>query len=254
MAQTAGESSQPTAGMHMGDIPLRADSPEMFDRISSRYDLLNHLLSFGQDLLWRRKLARMMSSVPHGVVLDIACGTCDQILSAYRHNPDIDVGLGIDMAGKMLRVGSDKVVARRLSDRILLARGDGMDLPLADDSIDFAMISFGIRNMTDAGRSLTEFRRILKPGGTLSILEFSLPENRLIRTIYLGYFRHVLPRVGAIISGDSQAYSYLNKTVEAFYDGEEFCAMMRAAGFNSVGMMPLTLGTVTIYVGKKDDL
>jgi demethylmenaquinone methyltransferase/2-methoxy-6-polyprenyl-1,4-benzoquinol methylase len=235
-------------------IPSKADSPEMFDRISGRYDLLNHLLSFGQDILWRRRLSRIISVVSHEVVLDLACGTCDQILSAFRHNSDIGLGLGIDMAGRMLRIGSEKVASRGLSNKVRLVKGDGMDLPLADDSVDFAMISFGIRNMVDASACLSEFHRILKPGGTLAALEFSLPANRLIRTVYLWYFRWILPFAGAVISGDRQAYRYLNKTVEDFYDSEQFCNLMTASGFISIKAVPLTFGTARIYVGEKDDL
>jgi demethylmenaquinone methyltransferase/2-methoxy-6-polyprenyl-1,4-benzoquinol methylase len=238
----------------IGAVPSKADSPEMFDRISGRYDLLNHLLSFGQDILWRRKLSRMIRVVPHDVVLDLACGTCDQLLSAFKHNSDIGLGLGIDMAGRMLRIGSEKVVSRGLNNKVRLVKGDGMELSLADNSVDFAMISFGIRNVVDAGVCLTEFHRILKPGGTLAVLEFSLPANRLIRTVYLWYFRRILPFAGAIISGDRQAYRYLNRTVENFYDKEQFCNLMAAAGFNNIKTVPLTFGTASTYTGKKDDL
>lgn len=254
--------SGPTAGTgggimtndRTGAVPSKADSPEMFDRISDRYDLLNHLLSFGQDILWRRKLSRMMKAVPHDVVLDLACGTCDQILSAFRLNSDIGLVLGIDMAGRMLRIGSEKVASKGLSNKVRLVKGDGMVLPLADNSVDFAMISFGIRNMVDASVSLREFHRILKPCGTLAVLEFSLPANRLIRTLYLSYFRRILPFAGAIISGDRQAYRYLNKTVEDFYDGEQFCNLMTVAGFNNIQTVALSFGTASIYIGKKDDL
>jgi demethylmenaquinone methyltransferase/2-methoxy-6-polyprenyl-1,4-benzoquinol methylase len=235
----------------MENSPSKVDSPQMFDRISGRYDLLNHLLSFGQDFLWRRRVSRTLRKIPHDIVVDLACGTCDQILSAFKQNPDIRTGLAVDMAGRMLRIGSNKVETRGLNERIRLVRGDGMDIPLADDSVDCAMISFGIRNFVDADRSLVEFHRILKPGGSLAVLEFSLPKNRFIRMVYLLYFRHVLPWAGAVTSGDRHAYKYLNETVEDFYRRGEFCAMMRNAGFGGIEMTGLTFGAATIYIGKK---
>ena len=239
---------------HLEDGVSKADSPRMFDRISGRYDLLNHLLSFRQDYFWRRKLARMIREVPHDVVVDLACGTCDQILSAFRQNRDIRMGIAVDPAQRMLDIGSAKVKSAGLNRRISLIRGDGICLPLAGDCADCAMISFGIRNVVDAAGSLAELHRILKPGGSLAVLEFSLPGNRLIRTVYLLYFRHVLPRAGYAISGDGQAYRYLNRTVEDFYGRGEFCSMMRDAGFGGVEMTSLTFGAATIYIGKKNDI
>jgi len=223
----------------------------MFDRISRRYDFLNHFLSFGQDLLWRRKVALLMKKYPHDTVLDLACGTCDLILAAFKHNRDIRLGIGIDMAERMLDIGSQKVENLCKSGRIRLARGDGMQLPVRDGSVDFSMISFGIRNMVDPPKALGELCRVLKPGGRLAVLEFSLPQNRILRAIYLVYFRRILPKLGGLISGDYYAYSYLDKTVETFASGEEFCRMMLDAGFDGVSANPMTFGTVTLYVGVK---
>lgn len=231
--------------------PSRVNSHVMFDRISSRYDFLNHFLSFGQDLRWRRAVAKLMRQYPHAAVLDLACGTCDLILAAFKHNRDIELGLGIDMAERMLDIGSRKVRSRGHSGKIRLARGDGMRLPVRDSSIDFSMISFGIRNMVDPAKALSEFRRVLKPGGRLAVLEFSLPRNSILRAIYLVYFRKILPKLGGLISGDYYAYRYLDKTVETFASGEEFCKMMLDAGFDEVDAKPMTFGTVMLYVGVK---
>jgi len=232
-------------------LPGKADSPALFDRISPRYDLLNHLLSAGLDILWRRRVARELARVPHAAVLDLACGTGDQILAVAKHAPGLERGLGIDPAARMLRRGREKVAARGLDDRVALARGDGQDLPLADDSVDCATIAFGIRNVPDPRRCLGEFRRVLRPGGTLAVLEFSMPSNRLLRPAYLFYFRRVLPWLGAVISGDSRAYRYLNRTGEDFPHGEAFGRLLGGAGFDDVRMIPLSGAIATIYLGVK---
>jgi len=230
----------------------KAASPALFDRIARRYDLLNHLLSCGTDVLWRRRVARELAAVPHEVVLDLACGTGDQIITILERVPGVRRGVGIDMAGEMLRLGRAKLEARGLADRVLLARGDGQGMPLADDSVDCATIAFGIRNMPDPERCLGEFRRVLRPGGTLAVLEFSLPTNRFLRPLYLAYFRRILPRLGGVISGDAGAYRYLNRTVEAFPRGEDFRRRVAVAGFADVRAIPLSGAIATIYIGVKD--
>ncbi len=233
------------------DIPTKVDSPALFDRISPRYDFLNHLLSAGMDIRWRRRVAKLAGEARPDVVLDLACGTCDQILAVLKAGDGIKLGCGIDMSEKMLQIGADKVANKHLDDRICLTRADGQDLPLAGDTVDFATISFGIRNLPDPRRGLAEFRRVLKPGGTVAVLEFSLPTSRMVRMVYLFYFRWILPWVGALVSGDSRAYRYLNRTVEGFLHGKEFCAMLTDAGFGQVKMIPLSLGIATIYLGVK---
>ena len=231
--------------------PSKVDSHLLFDRISSRYDLLNRLLSLGRDIHWRREVALIMRGVPHESVLDLACGTCDLIIAAFANNHDIRWGLGVDMAEKMLAIGKDKLADQNLDTKIGLVRGDGMRIPVADDSIDFAMIAFGIRNMIDPLKSLSELYRVLKSGGRLSVLEFSMPENQPVRVAYLIYFRYILPLAGGIISGDRRAYRYLNRTVESFPHGKEFGRMMEKAGFANLQIRPLTFGIATIYCGDK---
>ncbi len=250
MKQNQAVSIQASRGQDGG--PARAGSHLLFDRISARYDLLNRLLSFRQDIRWRKHLSRVIEQAPHGTVLDLACGTCDSILESFSRIHDIQWGLGIDMAEKMLALGKRKIVGRGLDSKISLTRGDGMNIPVLDDSFDFAIISFGIRNMVDPDRSLSELRRVLKPGGSLAVLEFSLPSNRFFRYIYLLYFRHLLPLIGGAISGDRDAYRYLNKTVEAFYHGPDFCRRVKMAGFRNIVTHTLTAGIATIYCGDKE--
>ena len=220
----------------------------MFNRIAHRYDLLNRLLSFGQDVRWRNRLATMLPKQPVTQVLDLATGTGDVLLTLARGEGGVE-GFGLDMAADMLTFARQKIDRAHLDGRLVLVRADGIALPFADQSFDLATIAFGIRNIPDYRIAITEMHRVLRPGGRALILEFSLPSNRLLRAAYLLYFRHVLPRVGSIISGDSYAYKYLNQTVETFPYGSEFAELMRHAGFSVVKQHPLTFGVATIYEG-----
>lgn len=223
----------------------------MFDRIAHRYDLLNRLLSFGQDVVWRKKVARHLPQTNNLHILDIATGTGDLLLSLYRESSRVSSGIGIDMAEKMLAVGEQKLARRKLDGSLSLQKGDAMNIPFAEETFDAVSIAFGIRNVENVEKALREMHRVLKPGGRALILEFSLPGNRVIRRLYLFYFRHILPRIGGFISGDSYAYRYLNRTVETFPYGENFCNLMRRTGFRQVHFTPLTLGIATIYRGDK---
>ena len=223
----------------------------MFDRIAHRYDLLNRLLSFGQDSIWRRKTARLLPDGSDLHLLDLATGTADLMLSLHKYSKRIDFGVGLDMAGKMLTLGREKLLKQKKTDVLTLVRSDACRLPFAEGSFNAVTIAFGIRNVIDVPLALSEMHRILRPNGRALILEFSLPENRFVRRLYLLYFRHILPAVGAIISGDNQAYRYLNETVETFPYGEEFCRLMEQAGLTNVKANRLTFGVATIYQGDR---
>ena len=230
--------------------PSRVEVWKMFDRIAARYDLLNPLLSANRDKRWRRKLNDHLPPGDSLTALDLATGTGDQLLALYAGGK-VTRGIGLDLAEQMLAVGRDKITRRGLNDSLSLTVGDAQAIPYEDNSFDVTTISFGIRNMTDVPAALAEMLRVLKPGGRSLILEFSLPSNRLVRCLYLWYFRHVLPRLGSVISGDASAYRYLNKTVETFLYGEAFCQLMRDRGFVNVTAIPLTLGIATIYRGDR---
>lgn len=250
--------SPSSAGAKNDDIhppPEKASRREvwkMFDRIAHRYDLLNRLLSFGQDVIWRKKVAGRLKDTPGQIVLDLATGTADLLITVCKENPRVNSGIGIDLAEKMLEIGKRKIADKNLDSQLKLEVGDAVNIPFSDGSFDAAMIAFGIRNVEDIHRSLLEMNRVLKAGGRAIILEFSLPANRVIRTIYLFYFRRILPKIGALISGDKYAYSYLNETVEAFPYGKDFEDLMIQAGFVSVQSTPLTFGIATIYQGDKE--
>lgn len=223
----------------------------MFDRIAGSYDLLNHLLSFGLDILWRKKVACFLSDRSDQHVLDLATGTADQLISLVRCSNKIASAVGIDMSKKMLEIGTSKIYKKKLQHLITLKEGDVVQPDFDDNSFDSVTMTFGIRNITDYKKSIAEMYRVLNNGGRLLILEFSLPEIKFIRTIYLIYFRHILPRVGSVISGDNSAYYYFNKTVETFPYGDDFCGLLTDAGFENVKAYSLTFGIATIYHADK---
>jgi demethylmenaquinone methyltransferase/2-methoxy-6-polyprenyl-1,4-benzoquinol methylase len=231
--------------------PSRQKAWEMFDRIAARYDFLNRLLSFHQDVRWRKKLRNHLPPGNDQIILDIATGTADVLLSLIQKNQQISRGIGIDLAREMLKSGRRKIEENSFQDRLRLIPGDSQYLPFKSNRFQVVTIAFGIRNVIDIGLGLSEMYRVLKPGGRLLVLEFSLPQQKLFRLFYLFYFRKILPILGGLISGDAYAYHYLNKTVETFPYGEEFNAHMEEAGFINVTDTPLALGIASIYRGDK---
>ena len=223
----------------------------MFDSISPRYDFLNHLLSFGLDVLWRKQLAKFVPHKPGQIVLDLATGTADILMSLFKHSPDVQSGYGIDLADKMLDKGRGKIARAGLEPHVLLEHGDAHQIPFNDNTFDCVTIAFGIRNMENPQQVLSEMRRVLCSGGRAIILEFSLPTNTVIRATHLFYLRHAVPVIGAVFSGHDSAYRYLNRTIETFPYGDEFRAVMSKAGFQNVTANPLFFGVATIYVGDK---
>lgn len=231
--------------------PPRSDVPRMFDRIARRYDFLNHFLSMGLDFHWRKQAVLELPDQSDQVVLDLACGTADLMISAFKHNSNVASVIGVDPASEMLGIGSDKLRRFSSDKRFSLTQGDGQAIPIISGALDAAMIAFGVRNMADLDACLSELYRILKTGGRVVILEFSLPSNWLAKNAFLFYLRHVLPRIGGLISGDKPAYQYLNKTIETFSYGRAFCDKMRETGFHDIRSRPLSLGIVSIYTGNK---
>ncbi len=223
----------------------------MFNRVAHRYDFLNRVLSCGIDTMWRRRLLSFLSPREGQYVLDLATGTGDQVLGLFHAGSPVQSAVGMDVADKMLRTARRKVSKAGLSHAIALMMGTATRIPFKDRIFDAVTISFGIRNVVDVSQSLKEAYRVLKLGGRVLVLEFSLPQNRLIGGVYLLYLRHVLPRVGALISGDGRAYRYLNETIETFPYGEGFCRLLRLAGFTCVFYRPLAFGIATVYHGRK---
>ncbi|HMO52266.1 MAG TPA: bifunctional demethylmenaquinone methyltransferase/2-methoxy-6-polyprenyl-1,4-benzoquinol methylase UbiE [Kiritimatiellia bacterium] len=233
------------------DEPSRQQVWAMFDRIAPRYDMLNRLLSFRRDVAWRNRMATMVPDRSGLVLLDIATGTADQIISLMTKTPRIAGAVGVDMSEGMLSHGRVKIERLGWQERVTLKTGDAMSIPEPDQQFDVATMSFGIRNVLNVTEALREVYRVLKPGGRALILEFSTPGNPVFRPLYFFYLRHLLPIIGGILSGDRKAYRYLNRTIETFPSGEAFCAIMKEAGFINVSATPLTLGIASIYQGDR---
>lgn len=221
----------------------------LFDSIAYRYDLLNHLLSGGIDLYWRRAAIGTLESSAPKKILDVATGTADIALAALRLNPEEVVG--VDISASMLEIGRRKVEARKATDVIHLREGEAEHLQFADGQFDATIVAFGARNFENLRAGLKEMHRVLKKAGKVVVLEFSRPRAFPFRHLYFLYFRHILPIVGRAISKDKEAYQYLPDTVMMFPDGEEFAGILREAGFSSVTQRALTFGIVTIYCGEK---
>ncbi len=220
----------------------------MFDRIAPRYDLLNHLLSLGIDRGWRRRAIDIVRERGGARdILDVATGTGDVALEAVRLKPRRVIG--IDIAEEMLRVGRDKIRKAGASDIVSLQTGDAEHLPFPENSFDAVTVAFGVRNFEDLGGGLREMARVLRPGGTIVILEFSSPRRFPIKQLYGWYSRHILPRVGRAVSRDEGAYTYLPNSVAAFPDGERMVETVEAAGFRDVVCETRTFGIVSIYHG-----
>lgn len=222
----------------------------MFNRIAHRYDLLNRLLSGRQDVVWRKKLLSFFPESKQTRLLDVATGTGDVLLAALNQG-SAQHAIGLDMAEQMLKYAQQKIDQQKWQNQASVVVGNAEDLPFENSSFDVVTIAFGIRNVPDYAKAIREMHRVLKPGGRLLILEFSLPANRILRSLYLFYFRHVLPWIGGLISGDRQAYSYLNQSVEAFPYGERFSSLIEQIGFSSVRVTPLTFGIASIYCADK---
>ncbi len=224
---------------------------KMFDQISPTYDKANRVMTLGLDQVWRRKMAYFLPDKQGQVLLDCATGTADQLISFMEGSDKVGQAIGIDLAQEMLAVGKKKMESKPYGNAISFQVASALDLPFEDAMFDCVAISFGIRNVTDVRKALSEFYRVLQKKGRVLILEGTVPKNFFLKKVHLFYLRNILPRVGGTISNNLDAYRYLNETIETFPSGEKFCKFLRAAGFKSVKAHPLTGGIATIYVGDK---
>jgi demethylmenaquinone methyltransferase/2-methoxy-6-polyprenyl-1,4-benzoquinol methylase len=222
----------------------------MFDRVAPRYDLLNHLLSLNIDKRWRRRAVKRLEDRlrrPGARVADLCCGSGDLLMTLQgRARGPV---MGSDFSHQMLKVAAEKI--RRAQADSLLFEADAMRLPLVDGSLDLVTAAFGFRNLVNYRAGLKEMLRVLKPGGMAAILEFSTPPNSAFRALYRFYSRHLLPRIGGLISGSPDAYSYLPESVRKFPGAVELAEEMRAAGFAEVEYERMTFGVVALHLGVK---
>lgn len=223
---------------------------EMFDTIAPRYDLLNRLLSMGIDRRWRTFAVSKIHTTPGGSVLDIATGTGDIALEIARQSSQDVTVVGADISREMVEIGRQKVAASPYSGRISFEIAPCEALPFPDSRFDSVTIAFGIRNVVDRQKGLSEMHRILKPGGRAVILEFSMPSSPLFEKLYRFYFLTILPKIGGMFSKQS-AYQYLPDSVLEFPSRDEFKSMMSKAGFRNITHHDLTFGISTVYVGER---
>ena len=221
----------------------------MFNNIAHRYDFLNHFLSFGIDILWRKKAIRLLKKEQPKKILDIATGTGDFAIEALSLNPDKVIG--IDISEGMLRIGKEKIKSKKLEHKIELITGDSENLTFDDNTFDAITVAFGVRNFENLEKGLSNMHRVLKKNATVVILEFSKPKSFPVKQLYHFYFTGLLPLLGKLISKDSSAYTYLPESVNSFPDGNNFLSILTEAGFSQTRCIPLFFGIASIYTGKK---
>ena len=222
---------------------------EMFDNISPKYDLLNHLLSAGVDIYWRKRAIKLLKNEQPKIILDIATGTGDFAIEALALKPEKIIG--VDISEGMLAIGREKIAKLGKQDIITLQSGDSESLSFADNYFDAIIVSFGVRNFQNLLAGLTEMNRVMKPNGTCVVVEFSKPRSFPFKQFYNFYFKYILPLIGKTVSKDSSAYTYLPESVQAFPDGEAFLEIYKKAGFINTKCIALTFGICSIYIGRK---
>lgn len=243
-------SSQPAPNPELNAAGKTGAVRAMFSDIAPSYDRLNHLLSLNIDKIWRRFTVKKLMDVlqrPDSIALDLCCGTADLTLELEKHARVI----GCDFCHPMLVIGNEKI-AERQAGRATLAEGDALHLPFGDQSFDAVTNAFGLRNLESVETGLAEIHRVLKPGGRAAILEFSRPVVPVFRQAFEFYFHNILPRIGALISGSSVAYTYLPKSVSNFPDQKRLAEMMRSAGFVNVRYHNLSVGIAALHLGERE--
>jgi demethylmenaquinone methyltransferase / 2-methoxy-6-polyprenyl-1,4-benzoquinol methylase len=221
----------------------------MFDNISGKYDFLNHFLSFGIDIGWRKKAINLLRPENPKLILDVATGTGDFAIEALKLQPEKIIG--IDISEGMLGVGRKKMIDSGYDKIIDMISGDSENLPFENNKFDAITVAFGVRNFENLEVGLTEMLRVLKPGGRVVILEFSKPTSWYFKPIYNIYFKYITPTIGKVFSKDSEAYSYLPESVKIFPDGKDFTTILDRLGYKNTSCRPLTLGISSLYTGTK---
>nr|WP_240640208.1 bifunctional demethylmenaquinone methyltransferase/2-methoxy-6-polyprenyl-1,4-benzoquinol methylase UbiE [Mangrovimonas spongiae] len=231
------------------DLKKKEQVTKMFDNISSGYDSLNRVISFGIDIKWRKRVVTMIEQTNPESILDIATGTGDLAINLAQTNAKKIVGL--DISQGMLDIGKKKVVEKKLDQTIEMVLGDSENLPFENNTFDAITVAFGVRNFEDLEKGLSEILRVLKPGGTFVILETSIPTKTPFKQGYNIYTKHIMPLIGKLFSKDKSAYKYLSDSASAFPYGEALNNILRKIGFIQVEDFPQTLGVATIYKSSK---
>lgn len=221
----------------------------MFDAVAPRYDFLNQLLSLGIHKGWRKKAISLLKAQQPQTILDIATGTADFAIEAMRLHPEKVTG--IDISEGMLNFGREKITRLNLQNKIELHLADSENLPFTDNSFDAITVGFGVRNFENLEKGLRDMHRVLKPGGTMVILEFSKPKVFPVKQLYTIYFKYITPMVGKLFSKDNSAYTYLPESVHAFPDGGDFLNILTKIGLKDAKAIRLSCGIASIYISRK---
>lgn len=222
----------------------------MFNNISGTYDFLNHFMSLGIDVIWRKKAIKELINEKPAYILDVATGTGDFAFEAIKILKPRKI-TGVDISEGMLGIAREKIIKRKLQDTFEVRLGDSEKLLFDNDTFDAVTVAFGVRNFEDLEKGLSDMLRVLKPGAKAVILEFSKPKVFPVKQGYNFYFKYITPAIGRLFSKDSSAYSYLPESVAAFPDGESFNALMQKVGFKNTKYRSLTFGICSIYTGHK---
>ncbi len=227
-------------------IPEKSVISKKFDRIARKYDVTNKIISCGCDVIWRKKLINLLDINENTRMIDLACGTGDIPIQVAKKHKNIKI-IGADLSTGMLEIAKKKCVNAGLEERISWVKTDIQDMQFENSSFDVVTMVFGLRNLPDMEKGISEISRILKPGGKAFIMEFSLPENKIMRSLHIFYLRYIIPFLGNLITGDKKMYQYLGKTIENFPPPESVCKMM-GKYFPDVSVKRLFAGMVTIYM------
>lgn len=233
-----------------GDAPKERQVEQMFDSIAPAYDFMNRAMTLGIDRLWRKKAVGMLRAANPRDILDVATGTGDLAILLARTFPQARV-TGVDLSSGMIAVGREKVSKAGLDSRVSLSEADCLALPFADGTFDCITVAYGVRNFADIEAGYREMHRVLRPGGTLCVIELSTPANPLVKPFYRLYTRGIIPLVGRLVSKDTRAYSYLPESIAAVPQRASMCALMERAGFSSARFRSLTFGVCTIYLAAR---
>ncbi len=231
------------------DLSKKGQVEKMFNNISKEYDILNRVISFGIDVSWRKKIVKILKSKNPSTILDVATGTGDLAIAMVKTNAQKIIGL--DISKGMLDVGIEKIKDRNLNNTIEMVIGDSENLKYENDFFDAVTVSFGVRNFESLDSGLSEIFRVLKPKGSLVILETSNPTKFPFKQFYRFYSKFILPSIGKIFSKDKVAYNYLSESSAEFPYGEKFNNILKKIGFTNVVDFPQTFGVATIYVASK---
>jgi demethylmenaquinone methyltransferase / 2-methoxy-6-polyprenyl-1,4-benzoquinol methylase len=222
---------------------------QMFDSIAPKYDFLNRFMSLGIDVLWRKKVVKLLQKAPKGQFLDVATGTADLAIMLASLAPKKVVG--IDISQLMLNVGDDKIIKNNVQHIVTLQKADSENLPFANDTFSAATVAFGARNFENLDKGLSEMHRVLQPGCDIIILEFSKVKVFPLKQLFAFYFRYITPTIGKIFSKSNTAYTYLPESVAAFPEGQQMCSILHNIGFKNSTCTPLSFGIASIYQATK---